>query len=126
MGKYTLFIDTVLRPGVLIALKSGGEIVIQNFYPGNREQAEKLLPSIEQLLTEAGLKLFDLEKIEVVNCGGSFTSLRLGVVIANALGYALGVPVSGTSGQSFLASGYQIVAQESLSETSITLKNKTC
>ncbi len=126
MGKYTLFIDTVLRPGVLIALKSGGEIVIQNFYPGNREQAEKLLPSIEQLLTEAGLKLFDLEKIEVVNCGGSFTSLRLGVVIANALGYALGVPVSGTSGQSFLASGYQIVAPEYISEPSITLKNKTC
>ena len=126
MGKYTLFIDTVLRPGVLIALKSGGEIVIQNFYPGNREQAEKLLPSIEQLLTEAGLKLFDLEKIEVVNCGGSFTSLRLGVVIANALGYALDVPVSGTSGQSFLASGYQIVAPEYISEPSITLKNKTC
>jgi tRNA threonylcarbamoyl adenosine modification protein YeaZ len=126
MGKYTLFIDTVLRPGVLIALKSGGEIVIQNFYPGNREQAEKLLPSIEQLLAETGLKLSDLEKIEVVNCGGSFTSLRLGVVIANALGYALGVPVSGTSGQSFLASGYQIVAPEYISEPSITLKNKTC
>jgi len=126
MGKYTLFIDTVLRPGVLIALKSGGEIVIQNFYPGNREQAEKLLPSIEQLLTEAGLKLFDLEKIEVVNCGGSFTSLRLGVVIANALGYALGVPVSGTNGQPFLASGYQIVAPEYIGEPNITLKNKTC
>ncbi|HPX64493.1 MAG TPA: tRNA (adenosine(37)-N6)-threonylcarbamoyltransferase complex dimerization subunit type 1 TsaB [bacterium] len=126
MGKYTLFIDTVSRPGVLLALKREGDIVAQDFYPGNREQAETLLPSIKQLLADADLKLSNLERIEVVNHGGSFTSLRLGVVIANALGYALGVPVRGTTGQPFLASGYQIVVPEYISEPNITLRDKTC
>lgn len=124
MEKYTLFIDTVLRPGVLVALKRGGEIIAQDFYPGNREQAERLLPGIKSLLAQADLKLSDLERIEVVNHGGSFTSLRLGVVIANALGYALSVPVRGTNGQPLSAAGYQIVVPEYISEPNITLKDK--
>ncbi|MBI2019279.1 hypothetical protein HYS95_01250 [Candidatus Daviesbacteria bacterium] len=37
----------------------------------------------------------DLEGIEVETGPGSFTGLRVGVSVANALGFALGIPVNG-------------------------------
>lgn len=55
--------------------------------------SEILLPSIRGLLSEVGLGLSDLTGISVYSQGDSFTSLRLGVVAANALAFALGIPV---------------------------------
>ena len=39
-----------------------------------------------------------IKKIVVVNVGESFTALRIGVLTANALGYALGIPVISNQG----------------------------
>ena len=58
------------------------------------QQAEKLLSAIEGLLKNKKVDIREIKKIFVVNKGGSFTALRIGVVVANALGYALGVPVA--------------------------------
>jgi len=61
----------------------------------DRTQAEKLLPAIDKLLKSSKLRLRNLNGIEVENRGGSFTSLRIGVVTANALAYALNIAVIG-------------------------------
>ncbi len=50
---------------------------------------------VQRLLEEKKAELSDLKAIEVVTGPGSFTGLRVGVSIANALGYALGIPVNG-------------------------------
>lgn len=42
-----------------------------------------------------GLKPSDISEIEVVNDSDSFTGTRIGVAIANALAFALGVKVNG-------------------------------
>ena len=47
----------------------------------------------QALLAAQKLKPSALKKIIVANRGGSFTSLRIGVITANALGYALKIPV---------------------------------
>jgi hypothetical protein len=62
---------------------------------GERASGEKLLLAIDEIIKEAKIKLTDLKKIEVENKGGSFTSLRVGVTVANALGFALGILVEG-------------------------------
>lgn len=60
-----------------------------------RERAQALLPLVVSSLESLGLGLKDVSEIEV-NCGpGSFTGLRVGVAVANALGWSLGVPVNG-------------------------------
>ena len=58
-----------------------------------KNQAEKLVPAISKLLQKNGVKLSALKKIIVAPRGGSFTSLRIGVITANALAYALKIPV---------------------------------
>lgn len=120
--KYQLFIDTVSQTGVSAAIKRGNKLIAERFWTGDRQQAEQLLPGILELLTEQKLNWSDLSAIQVANQGGSFTSLRIGVVTANALAYALNLPVAGTSGQSLQSDGYQIVEPEYSGQPNITIK----
>jgi tRNA A37 threonylcarbamoyladenosine modification protein TsaB len=63
-------------------------------------QSENLLPLIQEVLSESGVSVKDIKQIEVENRGGTFTSVRIGVVIANALGYAWNIPVTGKGTES--------------------------
>lgn len=58
-----------------------------------RKQAEKLLPGVANLLKQENITLKQIKKIQVVSVGGSFTSLRIGVITANALAYALNISI---------------------------------
>lgn len=89
----TLYINTTNRDEIIISLKNGDKILATKSINAPRTQAEKLLPAIDRLLKSKKIKLSDLEKIIVANYGGSFTSLRIGVITANALAYALKIPV---------------------------------
>lgn len=58
-----------------------------------RQLADKIHLLIKELLTKAKLQLPDLEGI-IVCCGpGSFTGLRIGISVANALAMSLGIPI---------------------------------
>ena len=92
-----LYINTIEAGNIKIALKQGCEVLAEKKVKAYRREAEKLLPAIEKLLKANKFKLSDLTGVEVENRGGSFTSLRIGVVTANALAYALGIPVSGSN-----------------------------
>jgi tRNA threonylcarbamoyladenosine biosynthesis protein TsaB len=90
-----LYINTTENSFIEVALKNGDEVLILEKIAVDRTQAEKLLPAVESILKKKKLKLKNIKGIEVENRGGSFTSLRIGVATANALGFALGVPVVG-------------------------------
>lgn len=62
--------------------------------PVDRKNQE-VLPLVEKLLKQQKLTLQDLTKIEVNLGPGSFTGLRVGVSIANTLGYLLKIPING-------------------------------
>ncbi|MBU0897781.1 tRNA (adenosine(37)-N6)-threonylcarbamoyltransferase complex dimerization subunit type 1 TsaB [Patescibacteria group bacterium] len=94
-----LYIDTTKNDQVTIIVKDNGVEVVAKSFSAPRQQAERLLPEIDKLLKNKKIKLKDLEKIEIENSGGSFTSLRIGITTANVLGYALGIPVIGISGK---------------------------
>ena len=89
----TLYINTTTQDEIIIALKQGAKVIAQKKIAAPRAQAEKLLPGIDRLLKSKKIKLSALKKIVVANHGGSFTSLRIGVITANALAYALKIPV---------------------------------
>lgn len=58
-------------------------------------KSQRLLPLLTEILQQEGKKIEDISDIETLPGPGSFTGLRVGVSIANALGYTLGIPVNG-------------------------------
>ena len=92
-----LYINTVLNDEIIIALYNKKKLIAEKKIIAPRQQAEKLLPAIDKLLKAKKIKLSELEKISVENYGGSFTALRIGVITANALAYALKIPVEAKS-----------------------------
>lgn len=89
----TLYINTVNHDEIIIELRDADSILVNKKISAPRAQAEKLLPAINKLLKLKKIKLTQLQKIIVANSGGSFTSLRIGVITANTLAYALHIPV---------------------------------
>src|SRR3989344_7041086 len=55
-----------------------------------------LLPLIIKILKKNKKSLSDIDEIEVETGPGSFTGTRVGVSVANALGFALNIPVNGS------------------------------
>lgn len=85
-----LFIDTSDAEEIIVGLDD------ERFKEKAREdKSQKLLPFIVELLDKKGKKMEDIKEIEVETGPGSFTGLRVGVSVANAMGWALGVPVNG-------------------------------
>lgn len=68
---------------------------------GSFNQAEKVLPTIDKLLTKQEIKKENLRGIGVVVGPGGFTSVRIGVAVANGLGYGLSLPIAGIKADEF-------------------------
>lgn len=88
-----LYINTTAPDEIVIAVRAGQDNIAAKRIKAIHTQAEKLVPAINRLLTSQRIALAKLQKIVVANRGGSFTSLRIGVITANALAYALKIPV---------------------------------
>lgn len=58
-------------------------------------KSQILLPLIVELLKRHDLDFYGLTEITVNTGPGSFTGLRVGVAVANALGFTLHIPVNG-------------------------------
>lgn len=88
-----LLINTAERDNIQIILaKNDQRFVVKNI-KAIRRQSEKLLPTIEKILLENKISLGKLMGIGVVSGPGGFASLRIGVVTANTLAYALKIPI---------------------------------
>lgn len=89
-----LVIDTKDRNVVKVSLKKDGKVV-KSLSEENQLGSQVLLPLIFKLLQTTNYKLPTIKEIEVETGPGSFTGLRVGVSVANALGFSLGISVNG-------------------------------
>ena len=90
----TILIDTTDNKKIIVGLKVGNkEFKKEQAVERNRDQA--VLPLIDEILKEHKLTLSALSSIEVNTGPGSFTGIRVGISVANALSFALKIPVNG-------------------------------
>ena len=89
-----LFIDTSEIYTAKVAVELNGKR-FEKSSESRVMKSQMVLPLIETLLGEHGLKLSDITEIIVATGPGSFTGLRVGATVANALGYLLDIPVNG-------------------------------
>ncbi len=59
------------------------------------DKSQQLLLLIEEILLKQKKTLKEISEIEVKTGPGSFTGLRVGLAVANTLGWALKIPVNG-------------------------------
>ncbi len=77
------------------------DLVDELIWHAHRELSDTLLLKIEEILNRNKLSQEDLEGLVVYEGPGSFTGLRIGLSVANALSYSLGIPVAGGTGDSW-------------------------
>lgn len=89
-----LFINTANRKKIEVALKQDGKVINSKFAE-NDFGSQVLLNLITEILAENNLEFKDLKGVEVEKGPGSYTGLKVGASVANALGFSLGILVNG-------------------------------
>ncbi|TXS37555.1 tRNA (adenosine(37)-N6)-threonylcarbamoyltransferase complex dimerization subunit type 1 TsaB [Streptomyces sp. OR43] len=82
-------------PAVTVALHDGTRVVAESAQVDARRHGELLLPAVDRVLAEAGVKLDAVTDLVVGVGPGPYTGLRVGLVTAATFGSALSVPVHG-------------------------------
>jgi tRNA threonylcarbamoyladenosine biosynthesis protein TsaB len=99
------------KPEAEIGLYDDGRQLVYETWLAHRELAETLHGKMKQLLDSQGKDWHDIEGLVVLRGPGSFTGLRIGLTVANALAQGLGVPIVGAVGDEWIAEGLARVAQ---------------
>lgn len=88
-----LKIDTSSNQKIILSVEADGkkDTSAQN---STFLKSEVALPAIEKLIKKNNLNIEDIDAVEVNKGPGSFTGLRVGIAIANALGFLLKIPVN--------------------------------
>lgn len=89
----TLAIETS-GPTGSVALVASGAVVAEKTLELGRQHAQALLPTIRSLLHDTDRSVRDLQLVAVSLGPGSYTGLRIGIVCAKTLAYAIGCPLA--------------------------------
>lgn len=89
-----LFIDTSHQDTAVVAIEHGGKRY-EKTSESRVMRAQMVLPLIESLLQENSFTIHDITEISIHEGPGSYTGLRVGMSVANALAFFLGVKVNG-------------------------------
>jgi tRNA threonylcarbamoyladenosine biosynthesis protein TsaB len=74
---------------------------------GNRDHAAHVIDTIDQLLKRNHQKIEDMSSITVGKGPGSYTGIRMAVVVSKTLAYTKNIPLYEVSSLIFMTSGYK-------------------
>lgn len=97
-----LAIDTS-NPVMGIAILSENKIVGELVTNIPKDHSGRLMPAIDQLLSDVEMDVKELDKIVVAKGPGSYTGVRIGLTTAKTLAWALDIPIVGISSIEVLA-----------------------
>lgn len=87
------------KPDAELGLYEDAKQLDYEVWQAHRALAETLHRKIEELLGRNGKTLKDIEGIVAYKGPGSFTGLRIGLSVVNALAYGLPAPIIGIEGE---------------------------
>lgn len=99
------------KPEAEIGLFVDGAELGYTLWQAHRQLAETIQHKIEDLLKEHGKDLKQLNGVVVYQGPGSFTGLRIGLSVANALAYSLEIPIVAETGDSWIKVGLGRLSQ---------------
>jgi tRNA threonylcarbamoyladenosine biosynthesis protein TsaB len=90
------------KPQAEIGLYQDAEKLSYYTWEAHRQLAETIHLKIKEQLADYGKQIHDLNAIAVYKGPGSFTGLRIGISVANALAESLSVPIIGMTGNEWV------------------------
>ena len=93
MKQSILFIDTTDNKRITVSLNEKEKVEITSV--DQVVKSENLLPAIDRLLKKTKIKATELTEIKVKTGPGSYTGIRVGLAVANAMAFALKIKVNG-------------------------------
>lgn len=98
-----LIIDSATKD-LFVALYEGDDCLVDYFERGNNDHSVILMTKIEEMMNYSSWKVKDLDEIIVGIGPGSYTGLRVGVVIAKMFGWNNSIPIKTISSLALMAS----------------------
>jgi tRNA threonylcarbamoyladenosine biosynthesis protein TsaB len=97
----TLIIDTSNNKEIKVGISIHGkeEYIVKS---AEKWKSQLVLPVIDELLKKNKLDIKDISEISVNTGPGSFTGLRVGITIANALSFTCSISVNGNKAGEFV------------------------
>ncbi|MGI5825193.1 MAG: tRNA (adenosine(37)-N6)-threonylcarbamoyltransferase complex dimerization subunit type 1 TsaB [Bacillota bacterium] len=89
-----LAIDAATK-GLGLAVAEDDRLLASAALNVGKTHSQRLLPLLDDLLREGGLKLKDIDTVAVTVGPGSFTGLRIGISTAKAIAYAIDAEIVG-------------------------------
>lgn len=86
-----------------IAVLKEGRIIGELTTNLKKNQTSRLMPALDQLMTDIEMDPLELDKIVVAKGPGSYTGVRIGITTAKSLAWALSIPIVGVSSLEVLA-----------------------
>lgn len=114
-----LLIDTSNIEYFFLGLADSQSLKLQKKVKAHFEHEEKLLLNLDQLCQKANISPNSLQGIIVVDGPGSFSALRIGLAVANTIGWQLHIPVVGVhkneyhSLEELYIAGFKLLKQKS-------------
>lgn len=95
------------KPEAELYLINNNELVKSLKWEAHRELADTLLLKIKEIMDSEGIRNKDLSGIIMHTGEGSFTGLRIGTTVANAMAYSLNIPIVSTEGEDWISLGIE-------------------
>jgi len=90
------------KPEAEIGLFDGQKKVDYLEWPAHRELSATIHQKVDELLAKNKLQYQDLTGVAVYEGPGSFTGLRIGISVANALAFSLDIPITSARGNDWI------------------------
>lgn len=87
------------KPDAELQLFDDDRLIASHVWRAHHELAETLLDVIRELLAHESIAMQDVQGVGVFKGPGSFTGLRIGISVANALASGLDCPIVGATGE---------------------------
>lgn len=95
------------KPEAEIGLYQDSRQLAYVTWQAHRQLAETIHLKVEELLRTQAKTLDDLDGLVAFKGPGSFTGLRIGLSVANALAYSLGIPIVTAATENWITQGIQ-------------------
>ena len=103
-----LAMDTVFDQCSIAILDSSGQVLSSHTETGQRQQTQQILPMIDAALSEAQLKLANIQALIFNRGPGAFSGIRINTAVVQALSVAHDIPCVGVSSlQAIAQAAYQ-------------------